>query len=298
MHIAWQLEERLTDQQTDISLRDLLAKQWLLPSRFIHYLRIRRHVLINQQYRPMNTLVHAGDLITLQFSGEEFRTAESHYLATLHPHLQVLFENRDLLVVNKSAGQKTHPNQPQETGSLMNDVQGYLATSNQAAYMVHRIDQATSGAVIVAKNPVVVPILDRRMARREIHRSYLAVVRGHLLPEVGEFSWPIGRDMSDRRKRKVNGEHAQPALTHYRVLRYQDGKSLVQLNLATGRTHQIRVHLAHAGYPIVGDPLYNQDGQDQMLLHGYRQSLILPFSNQMIQITAPIPPYFPINLVK
>lgn len=298
MQTAWQINEQLGPTQAVIPLRQLLKEQWLLPSRFIHYLRIRRQVLLNGQYHSMNTLVHAGDQISLSFKGDEFRTSKSHYLATPHAHPQILFENRDLLVVNKAAGQKTHPNQPEESGTLLNDVQGYLSASHSAAYMVHRIDQATSGAVIVAKNPIVVPILDRRIANREIHRTYLAVVQGRLTPSKGEFSWPIGRDLYDRRKRRVNGYRAQAALTHYEVLRYQAGKSLVRLSLATGRTHQIRVHLAYAGYPIIGDPLYNHDDQPRMLLHGYQQSLILPFSQRLIKIKAPIPPYFPINLVK
>ena len=298
MQTAWQINERLGPTQAVIPLRQLLKEQWLLPSRFIHYLRIRRQVLVNGQYHSMNTLVHAGDLISLNFKGDEFRTSESNYLATPHARPQILFENRDLVVVNKAAGQKTHPNQPEESGTLLNDVQGYLSASHSAAYMVHRIDQATSGAVIVAKNPIVVPILDRRIANHEIHRTYLAVVQGRLTPSKGELAWPIGKDPADRRKRMVSGLNSQPALTHYEVLRYQAGKSLVRLKLATGRTHQIRVHLAHAGYPIIGDPLYNDDQLPKMLLHGYQQTLMLPFSQQSVKITAPIPPYFPINLVK
>lgn len=299
MPSAWQINEQLSAQQAAISLRQLLANQWLLPSRFIHFLRVNHHVLLNGNYHPMNTVVHAGDRVGLTFTGEEFRTARSNYLPTVPARLQVLFENRDLLIVNKPAGQKMHPNQTQETGTLMNDVQGYLTDDDQAAaYMVHRIDQATSGAVIVAKNPIVVPILDRRMAQGEIHRSYVAVVRGELSPLAGDFTWPIGRDPQDRRKRMVNGVHAQPALTHYRTLQQDHGYSLLELTLATGRTHQIRVHLAHAGHPIVGDPLYSDDDQQHMLLHGVRQRLVLPFSNQLLTIADPLPPYFPFNLLK
>lgn len=189
MPSVWQINEQLSAQQAAISLRQLLADQWLLPSRFIHFLRVNHHVLLNGSYHPMNTVVQAGDRVGLTFTGEEFRTARSNYLPTVPARLKVLFENRDLLIVNKPAGQKMHPNQPQETGTLMNDVQGYLTDDDQAAaYMVHRIDQATSGAVIVAKNPIVVPILDRRMARGEIHRSYVAVIRGGLSPPVRRFS--------------------------------------------------------------------------------------------------------------
>lgn len=294
----WIIEEKLTNQQLPVTVRQLLHEQWLLPSRLVHFLRVRRTVLVNGHYQSMNQPVHPGDQVTLQFAGDEFRTAQSHYRPTINPHLQVLYENRDLLVVNKPAGQKTHPNQPLETGTLLNDVAGYLQGTHDAAYMVHRIDQVTSGALIVAKNPVVVPILDRLIADGQIHRQYLAVVEGHLDPQQGRFTWPIGHDPADKRKRLVNGPHAQPAATNYQVVSVSGNQSLVRLDLETGRTHQIRVHLAYSGHPIIGDPLYNAHPSSHLLLHGVRQKLVLPFSGNLKQIYAPVPNYFPAALVK
>ena len=294
----WQLTEKLKSDQATISLRELLAKQWLLPSRFIHFLRVNQHVLVNGQYRYMNQLVHPGDRISMIFTGEEFRTADSHYLINPDGQLHILFENRDLLVADKPAGQKSHPNQPLENGTLMNDAQAYLVKQKTNAYMVHRIDQATSGAVIIAKNPVVVPILDRLISQGRIHRSYLAVVHGKLVKPQGEFSWPIGKDSHDRRKRMVDGVNAQPAMTKYEQLTTDGELSLLRLYLLTGRTHQIRVHLSYSGHPIVGDPLYISDHQGPMLLHGDQQQLVLPFTMDRMAIHDPLPPYFPENLVK
>lgn len=133
----------------------------------------------------MNESVHPGDRVTMMFTGEEFRTADSHYLISPGARLKVLYENRDLMVVHKPAGQKSHPNQPLENNTLMNDAQVYLAKYGTNAYMVHRIDQATSGAVIIAKNPIVVPILDRLITQGRIHREYLAVIHGQLRPAKG-----------------------------------------------------------------------------------------------------------------
>lgn len=246
----------------------------------------------------MNWVVHPDDLVVLNFMGDEFRTPQSQYRPTAQPHLTILYENRDLLVVNKPAGQKAHPNQPLETGTLMNDVAGYLQGTQSAAYMVHRIDQATSGALIVAKNPVVVPILDRLIAQGEIHRQYIAVVNGILSPLQGQMTWPIGRDPQDKRKRMVDGVNAQPAVTNYRVVGTKGNQSMVQLDLETGRTHQIRVHLAYSGHPIIGDPLYNEKPAPHLLLHGIRQQLILPFSGNLKQIYAPYPAYFPAGFGK
>lgn len=291
----WQTHEQLGTNQAEISLRELLHDQWLLPKRFIHYLRSRRQVLVNGNYHSVNTIVYPDDQITLLFQGDEFRNPNNNqYIPTQKPQLEVLFENRDLIVVNKPRGQKSHPNEENETGTLMNDVAGYLADQ---AYMVHRIDLETSGAVIVAKNPIVVPILDRLISQGEIHREYLAVVEGKLSGS-GEWNWPIGNDPSDPWRRMVNGENAQPAQTYFNVLSNTTEKSLVSLRLGTGRTHQLRVHLAHSGHPIVGDPIYNPQSTMRMLLHGYRQRLVLPFKNKKLTVEAPIPHYFAQDLIK
>ncbi len=295
----WEICNQLAADQAAIPLRELLGHQWLLPRRFIHYLRVRQNVLVNGRYLPVNTVVHPGDEVVLRFAGDEFRTADSSYVPAKHPHLQVLFENRDLLVVNKPAGQECHPNYRGETGTTMNEAAGYLANTADQAYMVHRIDQQTSGALIIAKNPVVVPILDRLISGGCIHRTYLAVASGRLTHATGSWRWPIGRDPLDRRKRQVNGDHAQSAWTDYEVLVANDQASLVKLHLHTGRTHQLRVHLAHAGHPIVGDPLYNaQLSQPPLLLHGAWLQLVLPFTGERKIIQAPIANYFEQNLLK
>lgn len=291
----WQLTEVVGPNQGGQPLRSLLQRTWLLPKRLVHYLRIRQNVVVNGQYRPMNRVVQAGDMIQMTFQGDEFRTPNANqYLPTAHPQLQVLYENRNLLVVNKPRGQKTHPNEDGETGTLMNDATGYLAGQ---AYMVHRIDKQTSGAVIIAKNPVVVPVLDRLIAAGKIHREYLAIVDGPLKGS-GEWQWPIGDDPSDPWRRMVNGQGAQPAVTHYQSIAASQDYSLVRLRLETGRTHQLRVHLAHSGHPIVGDPIYNPGSPAGMLLHAACQQLIVPFSMHNLVIQAPLPDYFAKTLVK
>lgn len=295
VNYQWQIQEQLAANQPVLSIRELLQQQWLLPKRFVHYLRSRRQVLVNGKYHSMNTAIHPGDQVVLQFRGDEFRhPGNNQYIPTNNPKLDVLYENRDLLVVNKPRGQKSHPNETGETGTLMNDVVGYL---HHQAYMVHRIDLQTSGAVIVAKNPVVVPILDRLISLGKIHREYLALVEGQIKGS-GEWDWPIGNDPSDIRKRKVNGEHSQRAQTFYQTVKSNSEYSLVDLKLGTGRTHQLRVHLEYSGHPIVGDPIYNPSSSAKMYLHGYKQRLVVPFSNQKITITAPLPDYFSQDLVK
>ena len=201
----WQLTETVRSGQDGQDLRSLLQRTWLLPKRMVHYLRIRQNVMVNGRYQPMNYQVAAGDVVRMAFQGDEFRTPEAnHYLPTPQPHLTVLYENSDLLVVSKPRGQKTHPNEDDETGTLMNDAAGYLGGQ---AFMVHRIDKQRSGEVIIAKNPVVVPILDRLMAAGMIHRQYLAVVDACLQGQ-GQWRWPICDDPTDPWRRKVAGEGA------------------------------------------------------------------------------------------
>lgn len=292
----WVINQRLSNNQQPVTIRHLLQKQWLMPKRIVHYLRIRRNILINGSYHSMNEIVHPGDRIKMNFVGDEFRTGSSNYLPDKDYHLNILYEDDNLLVVNKFGGQKMHPNEQGETGTLMNDVSGYLQGSKNAAYIIHRLDKETSGAVIVAKNPIVVPIIDKRMAAGEIHRSYLAVVFGQLQGK-GVIDEPIGDDPSDVRKRKVNGVNSQSAVTEYTCIKSNRDATLLSLKLKTGRTHQLRVHLSYLGHPIIGDPIYNQPA-DHMLLHGYKQSLVMPFSNKRIEIQAPLPPYFEQDLIK
>lgn len=294
----WHITEQLPLNQQERSLRTVLHHQWLLPNRLIHYLRIRRQVEVNGQYRSMNEVVRPLDRLDLYFQGDEVRTPTANdYVPTSNPTLAVLFENRDVLVVNKPRGKKTHPNYHGETGTLMNDVAGYLAGTGDGAYMVHRIDLQTSGAVIVAKNPIVVPILNRLISSGQIHRQYLAVVEGCLTGN-GRWTWPIGKDPANLKLHCVNGVNAQPASTYYQSLATSGERSLVSLRLATGRTHQLRVHLAHSGHPIVGDPLYNPSSSEGMLLHGQAQRLVLPFTMKTFDIQAPLPTYFQNYLVK
>lgn len=288
----WQVTNQLRPNFQSCNLRSLLEQQWLLPHRVVHFLRVRQDVLVNRHYLPMNYTVNAGDLIRMNFVASDFRTSQSNYLKDSTAPVEVLFENDNLLVVNKIAGIKTHPNQPFERGTLMNFAASYLAQSGAAPYMVHRIDQQTSGAVIIAKNPVVVPILDRLISTKQISRNYFAWVTGTFNQPQGQIKLAIGRDPLDQRKRMIAGLHAQPALTTYHVIRADAGKTLVKLELATGRTHQLRVHLAGIGHPIIGDPLYSHVTNDKMLLHAAQLRLILPFEQTKIKINAPIPAYF------
>lgn len=267
-----------------LTIRELL-KKWLVPKKWQHFLRIQKDILINDHYQPFNTIVKKNDIITINFNFPP-RT-DQHYLPGNDP-VDVVYEDDDIIVVNKRAGKKTHPNKELEHDSLMNDVETYL--KNNHPYMVHRIDMETSGLVLISKTPYLVPIFNRQLSSKTLHREYLAVVNlDQPISDKGTINLPIGQDPTDVRKRMVTSSGLN-AVTKYKVLQKNDHYALLQLNLLTGRTHQLRVHLAHNGWPIVNDPLYNPHDKDgELLLFAHKLIFQQPFSNNFKIITAKLP---------
>lgn len=295
MMTKWTSQYSVPAALSGVTVRQLLSA-WLIPKRMQHDLRVNHDVVVNGQYRPYSMLVHTGDQVTLTVRAENLGTPTQSYLPDDHDCLPILYENNDVLVVNKPSGIKSHPNRPDESGTVMNFLTAQLANTNQTPAMVHRLDMATSGAMIVAKTPLVVPILDRLIADKRITRTYQAWVAGHFEQSAGQFNDLIGRDPDDRRKRRVNGDHAQTAQTDYHVLKTTATASLVELTLGTGRTHQLRVHLAAHGHAILGDPLYAPAkallAAPRLMLHASQLHLLLPLDETDVVITAPVPSDF------
>lgn len=290
---VWQYRRTVASPWNQHSLRQLLSKDWLIPKYLIRALRTNQRVLVNHQYQPVNQLIQENDQIDLTFKASDFPHLPHPITPDSSAPVVVAYEDDTLLIVNKRRGEKTHPNQPQEIGSTLNFVAAYLNAKNEAPYMVHRLDMATSGALIVAKSPAVVPILNRQISSKMIKRQYLTWVHGNHLPTTGTIKLPIGRDPLDKRKRMVAGLNSQSAVTHYQVLASRANYSLLKINLETGRTHQIRVHLAAIGHSLVGDPLYSHDAVEQpMLLHSWQVQFPLPFTDYWHTITVAPPTDF------
>ncbi|PAK83377.1 RNA pseudouridine synthase [Lentilactobacillus parakefiri] len=291
--IQWRFKETVPEAMNGRPLKTLLSSYWQLPKHLVYSIRHAKRVLVDGHYQPVNFPVRAGSQIQLTFVPEDFARPFPTVTADSAATVAILYEDNDLIVMNKHRGDKTHPNQPGEVGAAINHLAAYLATEGTVPYMIHRLDQETSGAIIFAKNPVVVPILVANIANKQIKRTYLAWVEGTDLPDQGTINFPIGRDPDDKRKRKANGPNAVSALTHYQVLRRHSGYSLLQVSLETGRTHQIRVHFAALGHPLVGDPLYNSsNGSPFLMLHSWKVDLLMPFTKQRKLIEAPLPDHF------
>lgn len=289
---SWSYTRVLPENFTPRPLRQLLT-DWLLPSHLVHDLRINQRVLVNGVYRSMNERVAGGDTLRLTFKPEDFKEPFPDVDPDSAATVSVVYETADLLIVNKTRGSKTHPNQPGERGTTLNHVAAYLGPNEPGPYILSRLDQETTGALMMTKTPAVVPIMVRNIAEKRVQRTYLAWVHGNL-SGTGTFTGPIGRDLTDKRKRQVDGDHAQPAVTHYTAVDHQPGATLVRLWLETGRTHQLRVHLAHSGHPLVGDPLYGPGDPCQLRLHCWQLAFPQPFTlgDKRTTVTAPIPSDF------
>jgi 23S rRNA pseudouridine1911/1915/1917 synthase len=237
-------------------------------------------------------------------AGDEIRVRVAAVPARARPTaedqpLDVLYEDDDLLVVNKPAGVVVHPSYRHTSGTLIN---GLLARARDwpagsAPALLGRLDKLTSGAVIVSKRADVHTALQRAMAANRIDKDYLAVVHGRPTPKRGTIDLALDRDPWDRRRITVTDRGGQPSVTKYERLATTGLFSLVTCRLITGRTHQIRVHLAARGWPIVGDPTYGPRGVKpastpafpRQALHAWRVSFRQPRTGRDVIVAAPLP---------
>ena len=266
----------------EMTVKVFLEEQLLIPRKIRHFLRTKKNILINQEEVHWQQIIKPGDQCQLTFDQENYPNKE---IAWGNPNLvQEIYQDEHLIVVNKPEGMKTHGNQPDEI-ALLNHVSAYVG---QTCYVIHRLDKETSGLVLFAKNPFILPILNRLLEKKEIDREYWALVSGQVPKKNLIFKDKIGRDRHDRRKRLVDPRNGQYAETHVSRLKgFKNKTSLVRCRLKTGRTHQIRVHLLHHHHPIIGDPLYNPHSKaSRLMLHAFRLSFNHPLTLEKMSFTA------------
>ena len=210
--------------------------------------------------------------------------------------LKIVYEDNDLLVVDKPAGLTVHPAPGHPTHTLANAILSHLPQLDtgdwQRPGIVHRLDKDTSGLIIIAKNSQAHQSLMEQFKKRQVSKIYLTLVQGHITPEEGIIDAPIGRDRSHRERMAITDiEHGREARTSYHVLEYQGQYSLLEVKPETGRTHQIRVHLAAIGYPVVGDKVYGIKSPliDHQFLHAHRIRFQLPSTGESIELQSELP---------
>lgn len=261
-------------------------------------------VLVNQAPAFLYQILNKNDLLTVHLTDEQ----ASQKIPPAALPLSIVYEDEDLLVVNKPADMPIHPSQGNYENTLANGIAWYFA-SRGIPYVyrcINRLDRDTTGLLILAKNMLSGAILSDQMKKREIHRTYLAVVEG-CTPPSGTINAPIGRTAGSVIQRQIDPEHGNPAVTHYTRLNFlkaeefsgrtddpavlSRGISLIQLRLETGRTHQIRIHLRSIGHPLCGDTLYNPGTtlMKRQALHSYSLEFVHPISGEQMKFTAPLP---------
>ncbi|WEV54538.1 RluA family pseudouridine synthase [Leuconostocaceae bacterium ESL0723] len=294
----WFVEKKIPANPAQLTIKDYL-KSWHVPKHLRGSLRQNQRVALNGRVVPVNHVPVAGDVLQLTMVATNFANRGQGVQPVSGPALSYYYEDEDLVVVAKPAGMKMHAHSPTETDTLLNFVAADLAehqtTSRGApagAYMVHRLDRATSGLVVVAKNPIVVPALNWQLSQKTMQRTYWAWVSGQMPAESGMIDQPIGRHHIDSRRRQVNGPQAQAALTHWRCLKQTRDASLLGLTLSTGRMHQLRVHLASLGHPIIGDDLYGGSPADRLYLDARQIEFQQPWGGPEQRVVYPGPTNF------
>ncbi len=264
---------------------------------YIKKLIDEQKVLVNGKLEKSKYKVSKSDLITIDIPEPE--------LLQINPEnipIDIVYEDIDIVVVNKQKGMVVHPAVGNYTGTLVNallyhcgdslsDINGVIRPG-----IVHRIDKDTTGILVAAKNNMAHEYLSAKLKRHDITRRYIALVEGNINEDTGRIDMPIGRHPTDRKRMAVNTNRGRHAVTHFNVISRFGKYTLVQLALQTGRTHQIRVHMSHIGYPVVGDTVYGRknpvfDTQGQML-HAMVLGFEHPRTGQYMEFMAELPLYF------
>ena len=211
--------------------------------------------------------------------------------------LNIVYEDDDLIIINKESGMVVHPAPGHYSGTLVNALlfrYGKLAGEEFRPGIVHRLDKDTSGLMLVAKNEETLEKLSDMISKKEVVRKYLAIVDGVIKHETGTVDAPIGRDLNNRQKMAVTDVNGRDAITHFKVLERFNNNTLIECKLETGRTHQIRVHMAYIGYPINNDPLYGKGKSNEFgqMLHSYYIKFNHPRTDKVIEYEVEAPKEF------
>jgi 23S rRNA pseudouridine1911/1915/1917 synthase len=281
----------------------LIAETGLLPSRAMAQKLIERNcVRVNGQTVTKRYKPRGGDRITI-----EIPPMEHSELVPEDVPLDIRFEDESLIVLSKAAGMVVHPAHGHWSGTLVHALLGHSddlghLQGDERPGIVHRLDKDTSGLMLVAKNDDVQRALQSAIKQRLVDRKYVTLVHGRIVPDTGLIDAPIGRHPKEPRKMWVSdAAGARQAVTSFRVLeRFEaggvdDGYTLVECKLQTGRTHQIRVHMAYIKHPVVGDPLYGRRrlkddlGLERQFLHSYSLGFDHPVTDERIALIEPLP---------
>jgi len=256
-------------------------------------------ILVNGRIVSRHYGVKEGDLITVKAP-----PAKPHRAFPEEIPLDIIYEDEAIIVLNKPAGMVVHPACGNYSGTLVNALLYHFPDLAKGGFpeinrvgLVHRLDKNTSGVMVVAKNGISLSRLAKQFEDKKVEKVYIALVLGKIVNPEGSIEAPVGRKITNRRKMAVTSIRSRQAITDFRVREVLGDFTLLEVSPKTGRTHQIRVHLAHIGHPVVGDSEYGRPGPknwgvNRQLLHAYKLRFVHPVRNEWMEFTAPLPKEF------
>lgn len=287
-------EMMINEESANQSIEEYLKSFWQFPKKLLHEIRMEKGFKVNDEVKPWSTTLNNGDKISvLIFRDEEYDVIPQDL------SIDICYEDDHLIVVNKPFGVDTHPNEKGQLNTLANGVAYHFQENGIQTKVrhIHRLDKDTSGGIVFAKHALSSAVLDAMLSQRKIKRTYTALVEGKLKSNTGTINEAIGRDRHHPTRRRVSN-NGDKAITHFKKIDYlpKQDLTIVECQLDTGRTHQIRVHLSYLGNPIVGDQLYGSKKKilNRQALHASNIDLIHPFTKKRIIVSIP----FPIDILK
>lgn len=253
------------------------------------------HIRVNEKKIKPSYKVEKNDIIT-----GIIPKIEEVEIIPENIHIDIIYEDKDIAVINKQAGLVVHPAQGHYSGTLVNAILWHIKdlsgiNGELRPGIVHRLDKDTSGLLIIAKNDRAHINLTKMFQEKRIKKTYLAILKGKLQKSEGRLVTQIGRDKNDRKRMVVINEikNGKTAITNYKTIFQDERFTLVKVNIETGRTHQIRVHMKYLGYPILGDSVYGRkDSEKRQMLHAYKLEFFHPVTSEPMKFIGKIPEDF------
>jgi 23S rRNA pseudouridine1911/1915/1917 synthase len=278
----------ISNEEAGKVLRDFLKEQSISRAALVDIKFKGGHLFVNDEHVTVRYVLQVGDKVDVVFPPE----IRSEEMKVDHIPLHVVYEDDYVLVINKQANMATIPSREHPSGTLANALLGYYETIGlmSTVHVVTRLDKDTSGLMLIAKNRFVHHLLAKQQKEQKIARTYAAIVHGGMTNRTGTINAPIGRKSDSIIEREVRAD-GQEAVTHYTVDNVCDDYSLVTLQLETGRTHQIRVHMSSLGHPLLGDDLYSgrADVMKRQALHSKQLTFKHPFTGETLTFYAELP---------
>ncbi len=282
------LEYTVSLEEAGVTIKDFLRQKGYSRQNIVELKKQERSILVNGVWEYVTYRLQLGDLLQICM-----KEKASEKIAPVNLPFPILYEDEDLMVIDKPADMPIHPSLNNYDNTLANAAAFYF---NQKGIpfrfrCINRLDRDTTGLTVLAKNMVSCSILQEQMLKREIKREYLAIADGYIEEDSGIITAPIGRRDGSTIERMIDYENGERAITHFKVLERMADATLLSLILETGRTHQIRVHMASIGHPLLGDFLYNPKDQrmNRQALHAWHLSLKHPITGERMEWEADIP---------